>query len=91
MNYELEVFHALCETSTFTINGKPADYSDFGVKEDTDRENAPDYGCGNMEFIIDESRMPVTCEEYGITEEEFCEIAEDLKRKLSFGRCGWCI
>ena len=51
---------------------------------------ADPYCCANRQFIIDRDLMPETCEKYGITEDEFNEIAEKLKTVLAFGKCAWC-
>lgn len=89
MNIQLEVYSALCETAIFTINDIKADYYDFGNKYDADRENAPDYCCGNMVF---EGKEPIeeVLNKYDITEEEYSEIVFKLHESLSFGSCGWC-
>ena len=89
MEYTIKVYHALCETQEFTINGIRADSSDFGEHYDHDQENAEDYCCGNMRF----DPKPHTEEilkKYGITPEEYTEIADKLSEELSFGCCGWC-
>jgi hypothetical protein len=88
MAHEIVIFRALCETQTFIINGKEADWRDFGTKEDEDWENAEDYCCGYMKFRM---KSPTTeiLEKYGIDEDEYYEICEELDG-LSFGSCGWC-
>lgn len=89
MRLELEIFDALCETATFRINGKEADSSDFGSHYDHSPEIAEDYCCGDMRF---ESKLadPKVLEEYGITNDEYNEVCEQLESGLSFGYCGWC-
>ena len=90
MTYRIEVFTHLCATKMFVINGIIADELDFGYGEDVEWENASPYVCKNRQFIIDRSLMPGTCDRYGISENEFEQIAAELKEKLSFGECGWC-
>ena len=90
MKYIIEAYEALCKLATFTVNGIDAEYDDFGEKNDTDMENAEDYGCGNMEF----TPKPATDEvlsKYKISVGEYNTIAEELKDKLSFGQCSWCV
>lgn len=90
MKLILTFYGALCETKTFKINGIDAEYEDFGVKGDTDRDNAEPYGCGNMRF----ERISPTkkaLKKYKISESEYSEICNKLEAGLSFGRCGWCV
>lgn len=89
MELELEIYSALCETSSFYINGIEAEWRDFGDKYDTDPENAEEYGCGNMEFLPKLATDEVL-EKYKITRSEYLEVQEKLGG-LSFGSCGWCI
>lgn len=89
MDLKLEIGHALCYTPTFTINGVDAGWEDFGEKYDRSPETAEDYCCGDMQF----TRKPATLEvlsRYGITVEEYSEIASKLEAGLSWGSCGWC-
>ena len=90
MKVIIKPYGCLCELETFTINGNPADYDDFGEKYDTDRINAPEYGCGNMQFIPKASTEKVLSQ-YQITQSEYDEICDKLESALSFGYCGWCI
>ena len=78
-----------CELESTTINGVGLDYDDFGEKYDTDAENAPDYGCGDMQFIPFEKVDKNVLEKYNITQEEAKKIQGKLEC-LSFGCCGWC-
>ena len=89
MKLKLQCYGCLCELKAFEINDIKADYMDFRTKEDTDTYNAPDYGCGNMQFIP----KPVTqkvLDKYQITVDDYNKICEELDC-LSFGYCGWCI
>lgn len=91
MKLIIKPFHELpCELETFTINGKNANSMDFGDTYDHGAENAEPYGCGDMYF---EPKTPTkeVLEEYNITEEEYYNICNELKDKLSVGSCGWCI
>lgn len=90
MAHEISFYGALCSTNVFKVNGKNADYDDFGCKDDLSPETAEDYGCGNMTFT---PRAPSaeTLSKYGIDELEYWTIANALADGLSFGECGWCI
>lgn len=90
MKVIIKQYDCLCELKEFTINGISADYDDFGEKYDTDRINAPEYGCGNMQFIPKASTEKVLSQ-YQITQSEYDEICDKLESALSFGQCGWCI
>jgi hypothetical protein len=90
MTYTLKVYGSLCATENFEINGIKADSDDFGHGCDTNPDAAEDYGCGNREFIPEPSTEEVL-QKYGITEDEYRQIGFDLKEKLSFGACGWCV
>ena len=89
MKLKLQCYGCSCELKVFEINDIKADYMDFGTKEDTDTYNAPDYGCGNMQF----TPKPVTqkvLDKYQITVDDYKKICEELDC-LSFGRCYWCV
>ena len=90
--FHVEFGEALCYCREFTVNGKEAAYEDFGEKYDRDPDNAPDYGCGDMRFtrFTDEAAIIKCCDKYGITEEQYADICDELERGLSFGSCGWC-
>ena len=88
MKLELEIFHCLCSTRTFRINNINADSTEFGQQYDEDRENAPDYGCGNMVFHSYEPRQEIM-NKYNINEKDWYDICDRL-RELSFGCCDWC-
>jgi hypothetical protein len=89
MKLELKGHECLCYLSSFKINDVPAYYSDFGDKYDHDKENAPEYGCGNMQF---ESIPPTQniLDKYHITMDEYYIICEKLDEALSFGCCAYC-
>jgi hypothetical protein len=89
MDLQLDVFEALCSASIFIINGIDAEEEDFGEKYDRDKENAPDYGCGDMEFTRIDS-TPEILEKYKISEEDYQKVCDRLESELSFGNCGWC-
>ena len=90
IDMKLKIYDCLCATEVFVINGIVADSSDFGEKDDTMPWDAPEYGCGNMEFIPYEHPTDEVLKKYGITEYQFHEIAAELACSLSFGRCAWC-
>jgi hypothetical protein len=89
MKLELEIFDAFCATKVFVVNGVSANVYDFGSQYDHDKENAEEYGCGDMRF----DQKPSTSEvlkKYGITDTEYNQICGKLG-ELSFGSCGWCV
>ena len=90
MKYRIKPFGALCELEVFVINDKQAEYKDFGDKYDLDRENAEDYGCGNMTFTP-KPATSTTLNKYQIDIGEYNIITKELADKLSFGCCGWCV
>lgn len=89
MKLELEIYGCLCSTKIFRINGIEADTDDFGEKYDDDPSDAPEYGCGNMQFHPYSPNKQVM-KKYHINEQEWYEICDKLDG-LSFGYCGWCI
>ncbi len=88
MKIELECYKCLCSLIRFEINGIEARYEDFGDKYDTDTENAPYYGCGNMQFVPKLATQEIL-DKYGITVSEYNVICKELDC-LSFGECSWC-
>jgi len=90
MKYKMIVYGALCELRIFEINGIMAESHHFGEKQDTAPEDAEPYGCGNMQFLS-KPADPCVLLKYGISTEEYNIIADELKEKLSFGCCGWCV
>lgn len=89
MKLKLEIYGALCETSSFEVNGVTADYNDFGEKDDMASDEAEDYCCGDMRFERKKSTVDIL-EKYKITEGEYSEICGKLEDGLSFGCCGCC-
>ena len=87
--YELKVSDCACWPRIFKVNGRDADYHDFGEHEDLKPEDAPPHGCGDNQFIPLPPNEDIL-NAYGITSEEYAEICEVLKRELSFGRCRYC-
>lgn len=90
MSHEIEFGTALCYTRIFLVNGKQAEYDDFGEKSDQSPETAEDYGCGDMVFEPCAPSADVLAK-YGIDELEYWTIANALAEGLSFGACGWCV
>lgn len=89
MNISLRFCNAYCSVSKFIINDVPASYEDFGTKADLNEENAPDFGCGNMQFTPKKPTLEVL-KKYSITPQEYVEIAKTLRDNLSFGMCDYC-
>lgn len=91
MKLIIKPFHSLpCELEVFTINGKAANYMDFGSVYDHNEEVREPYGCGDMYF---EPELPTSevLERYNITVDEYNTICKELENKLYVGKCGWCI
>lgn len=88
MKLKLKCYDCLCSLEVFEINDIKADYNDFGTKEDVDSYNAPDYGCGNMQFTPKLATQKVL-DKYQITIDDYKKICEELDC-LSFGHCCWC-
>ena len=93
----LKVSEWLCCTKVFTIKGKEASKYDFGEQDDFDNgynndgegyDDEPG-GCHCMTFTAKEPTKEVL-DKYGITVEEYNQIAAELERGLSFGYCGLC-
>ena len=88
MEYKIEPYGALpCELQVFTINGKNADYEDFGVKIMRDG-SCMDNECG-CEFHSELPSSEVLAK-YEITVDEYAEIARKLESELRLYNCGWC-
>ncbi len=87
--YDIKVSKWNCWCPVFIIKGQKADQDDFGEGDDIDFANKPKHGCGNKVF----TPKPVaqkTLDKYGITVDEYNEIADVLVEGLSFGYCGLC-
>lgn len=87
-----------CEAETFTINGAPADKSDFGSNENVasfDYEYGEwadeNWACADNRFIPRKEIPEGVLEQYGITEEQYREIQEKLVDQFNVGSCGWCV
>ena len=86
---EIETYSCCCGASLFCINGKDADIDDFGELMDINPEEASEYGCGNMMFVIKNATQSVL-DKYDITLKEYNEIAGELREQLSIGMCCMC-
>ena len=87
--FDIKVSRWNCYCPVFTIRGKKADESDFGEGEDLDELNRPPHGCGNKHFKVKLPSQKVL-DKYGITVDEYAQVAEVLEEGLSFGRCRLC-
>ena len=88
--YDIKVSRWSCWCPIFTIKGIKADEDDFGEKDDIDTSmDKPFHGCGNMTFTPKPPTQKVL-DKYGITVDEYNEIASVLEEGLSFGYCGLC-
>ena len=89
--FDIKVSRWLCYCPIFSVKGIKADEDDFGEKDDLDRhcEDKPEHGCGNMTFTPKPATQKVL-DKYGITVDEYNEIASVLEEGLSFGRCRLC-
>ena len=90
MQLDLLLYQALCKPSVFEINGRQADYEDFGVQRDIEPVPENLCGCGNMTFTRYAVPILGVKEKYNITDEEYNEVCNVLEEKLSWGSCGWC-
>lgn len=89
----IKIYYSLpCAPEIFTINGKEASSYSFGIGEDEDPENAPDYGCGCRVFkrTTDQAEIEEAMNKYSLTREEFDGICRLLEEELYVGECGWC-
>ena len=92
MDLKIKPFRALpCALEVFCINGVKADISDFGESEDVSPETAEDYSCGDHQFIPHNHARAEVLERYGISGDEWDEIAQKLESALDVGACGWCV
>ncbi len=92
MKLEIIPYTHLCGLKTFKINDMNADTDDFGYLEDLSPETAPEYGCGNRQFILDddyEKSLQVQ-NKYNLTHDEYEYICDELVDKLSIGCCSCC-
>lgn len=80
-----------CVLRSFFINGVDASLEDFGSENDIDPDNAPEYGCGCVVFVPDDSKMDDAMKRYNITAAEFFEIQGQLQAAMSVGCCDICI
>ena len=90
-----DVFHLVndgwyCAPSLFTVKGIKASESDFGETGDRDPANAEKWSCADMHFTPKLATQEVL-DKYGITVDEYNEIAQALEDVLSFGHCGLCV
>lgn len=90
--FHVEFGEAFCYCREFTVNGRDADYEDFGERYDRAPDNAPAYCCKDMRFtrFTDEATILKCCNKYGITPKQYDEICSELEKGLSFGSCGLC-
>ena len=82
MQLVLYMYQALCKPSVFEINGRQADYEDFGVQRDIDPDPENPYGCGDMTFTRYTVPMLGIKEKYNITDEELSESISSKKAIL---------
>ena len=88
--YHIKVAECLCWCEEFTVKGIKADQDDFGELDDREPQSATKYrGCGDMHFTPKPCTTKVL-DKYGITCEEYNDVADALEECLSFGRCGYC-
>lgn len=87
--YDIKVSKWNCYCPIFTIKGQKANQYDFGEGDDIDFADKPKYGCGNKVFVAKPATQKVL-DKYGITIDEYNEIADVLVEGLSFGYCGLC-
>lgn len=88
MELKIEPFSSLCALKEFHINGKEANYLEFGDRIDMGDDPMPNC-CANMRFMPLPHR-DTTLKKYGITKYEYYEISKKLEELLSFGACCLC-
>ena len=89
IEFKMVRFNMSCGLREFLINNETADVDDFVEYFDHSPASAPDYGCGNKCADI----LPATdivLKKYGITNDEYDEIASELQSELSIGMCSMC-
>ena len=86
--WKITPYSCLCalDMDKSKINGITADEEDFVKKYDHDRENAPDYGCGDMRAEIKDPNSDVL-DYYKISKDDYYIIANEIAEAVSFGRC----
>lgn len=88
---KIEMSGAYCSNfRVFRINDIDADVDDFGISEDSEPWNAPEYGCGNRQFHPYDDPSENVLEKYHITYYEWTNICDILCRELDWGRCALC-
>ena len=100
VNITIKPYHSLpCGLMLFKINGMNANKEDFGNSED-DRSyidfdkydlDTINYGCCNMRFIPDEKLKDSAMKKYGLSEEDYEAVIDELECKLCVGKCDWCV
>jgi hypothetical protein len=90
---ELEIYSHLCSTKHFKINDVWACSYEFGLQSDNGKEDdiQTEGGCSGMEFVPNKFPDASILKKFNITKSEYFEVCEQLKEKLSFGYCGWCV
>ena len=96
--YELATFYGLpCRPKTFEIKDKKALLEDFGKyvdgdKKECDNKEIVNWGCYKRFFeVIPYEDNKKIAEKYGLTEKEYNELVEDLKKTFAIGTCDWCV
>lgn len=88
MKLTLKMGTASCSPNCFELNCIDADCDDFG--EHFDRGNyEEDACCTDMRFTRKEPTSEVI-DKYGISEEEYDKVCDELEDKMSYGRCSQC-
>ena len=90
MDLEISTPSCLCSVE-LTINGINGDIDDFGIRDwETEYdEDADDFSCSCVWEPAEPSKS--VCEKYGISEEQFREVAARIGDELKpFTNCGWC-
>ena len=92
MKLEIIPYIPSCELEIFKINDINANADDFGYSKDLSPETAPEYGCGNRQFILydDYEKSLQIQHKYNITYNEYEYIRNELVDKLSIGCCDFC-
>ena len=87
MKIEIAYSNRDCHGIILTLDGKTADFSDFGYLEEVGE--TPDYGCAERHYHGKFS-TPEVLAKYGISEDEYATIVDHLRGEVFFGSCDEC-
>ena len=91
-----------CEAEVFEIHGMEAYKSDFGYQGDVGSDGLDDVGsdgldddensaCWDNQFTPHKDVDQEVLNKYGISEQEYRKIQDELKTKFAIGGCALCV